>query len=145
MPKRRHQIHDPRGVTIGHGLELDPLVRVDRGQLLKRAQVLILGRLFVVDLEQAGQLRAAIAAPDFAVNPHPVAQLKAPHDFRRDENILRRLDEVAFRVAEKTETFAGDFDDAVAKFRLARQLRAVLSRYPGSAPGDRRGIRRSRG
>ena len=27
----RHQIHDARGVTVRHRLELDPLVRVDGG------------------------------------------------------------------------------------------------------------------
>src|SRR5438132_14272710 len=36
--ERRHQIHDPRGVAVWHGLELDPLVWVDRGQFLKRTQ-----------------------------------------------------------------------------------------------------------
>ena len=79
--ERRHQIHDPRGVTIGHGFELDPLVRVDRRQLFERPQALIFRRLVVVDLEQPGQLRAAIAAAGFAVNPHAVAQAESAARF----------------------------------------------------------------
>ena len=129
--ERRHQIHDARGVTIRHRLELDPLVRIDRRQFFERPQALIFGRLFVIDLEQTGQLRTAIAAAGFAVNPHPVTQSKAAHDFRRDENILRRLHEIAFRIAQKSEAFAGNLDDAFAKFRLA-QL-AVLDPLPDSA------------
>ena len=124
--ERRHQIHDPRRVTIGHGLELDPLVRIDRGQLFEGPKVLILGRLVVVDLEQTGQLRAAIAAAGLAVDPHPVAELKAPHDFRRDENILRCLDEVAFCVAQEAKALAGNLDDAFAELRFAGRLVAIL-------------------
>ena len=71
-------------------------------------------------------MRAAIAAAGFAVNPHPVAELKAPHDFRGDENILRCLDEVAFRVAQETKAFAGNLDDAFAELRFAGRLFAVL-------------------
>ena len=38
-PERRHQIHDARRVTVGHGFEFDPLVRVDCGQLFERHAV----------------------------------------------------------------------------------------------------------
>ena len=120
--ERRHQIHDARGVTIGHRFEFDPLIRVDRRQLFERTKSLIFRRLFVVDLEQPRQLRATIAAPGFAMNPHAVAQRKAAHDFRRDKNILRRLNKIALRVAQKSKAFARNFDDAVAKFRFAFSL-----------------------
>ena len=123
--KRRHQIHDPRGVTIGRRFQLDPLVRVDRRQFFEGPQILVLRRLVIVDLEQPSQLRAAIAAAGLAVDPHSVAELEAPHDFRRDENVLWCLDEVAFRVAQKTKAFAGNLDDAFAVFRFARRLVAV--------------------
>ena len=68
----------------------------------KGLQVLIFGRLFVVNFEKPGQLRAAIAAAGLAINPHAIAELETADDFGRDENILRCLDEVAFRVAQET-------------------------------------------
>src|SRR5207237_9665875 len=114
-PERGHQVHDSRRVTIGDGLEFDPLVRINSRELLERSQALILRRIFAIDREQLDQLRPAIAAAGFTVNPHPVTQGEAADDFRRDKNILRRLDEVAFRVAQKTETLAGNLDDAFAE------------------------------
>src|SRR5882724_2100494 len=102
--ERRHQIHDPRRVAIRHRLELDLPVRIDRRQLFEWPQPLILRRLVAVDLVEPGQLRPAIPPPGLAVNPHAVAEREAPHDFRRHENIVRGLDEIAFRVAEKTKT-----------------------------------------
>ena len=77
-------------------------------------------------------MRAAIAAARFAVNPHAVAELKAPDDFRRDENILRRLNEVAFGVAQKAEAFAGNLDDAFAELRFAGRLLAVWAAALGT-------------
>ena len=104
--ERRHQIHDARGVAVRDRLELDLAIRVDRRQLLEWPQPLILRRLFAVDLIEANQLRAAVPAAGLAVNPHAVAQREAPNDFRRHKNIVRRLDEIPFRVAEKTKPFA---------------------------------------
>src|ERR1700730_422872 len=120
--ERRHQIHDPRRVTIGNGFELNPLVWVDRGQLLERAEPLIFGRVFAVNGQQLDQLRAAAATTRFTINPHAVTQGKAAHDFGSNENVLGRLDEVAFRIAEKTETLARNLDDAFAELRLALDL-----------------------
>ncbi len=39
----------------------------------------------------------------------PSRKREAAHDLGRDENILRGLDEIAFRVAEKAEAFARKF------------------------------------
>ena len=39
--QRRHQVHDPRRVTIRHGLELDLFVRIDGGQFFKWTETLI--------------------------------------------------------------------------------------------------------
>ena len=94
-------------------------VRIDRRQLLKWPQPLVFRRLVVVDLEQLGQLRPAIPAPCFAVNPHPIAQTKTADNFRRDKNVLRGLDKIAFRIAQESKAFARNFNDAVAKLRLA--------------------------
>src|SRR5438552_8573887 len=127
-PERRHQIHDPRRVTIRHGLELDPLVRVDRRQFLKWAETLVFRRLVAVNPEYLYQLRAAVAAPCFTVNPHAVAQSKTANDLWRNENILRRLHEVPLRVAQESETFARYLDDSFAKFRLSLSLLAVFNR-----------------
>ena len=51
-PERRHQIHDPRRITVGDRLELDLPVRIDRGQLFERAQALILRGILGVDREE---------------------------------------------------------------------------------------------
>ena len=115
--ERRHHIHDARRITLGNGFEFDPLVGIDRGQFFKRNQALILCRLFVVNFIQPHQLRPAIPAARLALNPHSVAQGEAPHDLGRDKNILRRLDEIAFRIAQETEALAGNLDDAFAKFQ----------------------------
>src|SRR5436309_6148531 len=78
LAQRRHQIHDPRGVTVGDRLELDPLVRVDRSQLFERPQSLIFRRFVAVDFVQPDELRTAISATRLAFDPHPVAQAEAP-------------------------------------------------------------------
>ena len=134
--QRRHQVHDPRRVTIRHGLELDFFVRIDGGQFFKWADTLIFRRLFAIDREKLHQLWAPAAAPGFAVDPHPVAQGETTDNFRRDENILRRLHKVAFRIAQESEAFARNFNDTFAKLRLCLNLLAVfglsLSRRGGA-------------
>src|SRR5262249_10754320 len=120
--ERRHQIHDPRRVTVWHRLELDSLVRIDRRQFLEWRQTLIFRGFFAIDLQQLDQLRAATATTRFAVNPHPITQAKTPNNFGGYKNILWRLHEVALRIAQEPETFARDFDDAFAKFRLGLNL-----------------------
>src|SRR5436190_2170996 len=67
-------------------------------------------------------MRTAVSEPGLTVNPHPIAQSKTTHDFRRHENIIRGLNEIAFRVAQKAETLAGNLDDAVAELWLALEL-----------------------
>ena len=57
-----------------------------------------------------------------------IAQTETADNFRRDENILRCLHKVAFRVSQKTETLAGNFDDAFAELRLSRDLFADFDR-----------------
>ena len=104
--QRRHQIHDARRVTVRVRLKLNSLVRVDRRQFLERTEALIFCRLLPVDRKQLDQLRAAAAAPCFAVNPHAVSQSKPANDFGRDENVLRRLHEIALWIAQESETFA---------------------------------------
>src|SRR5439155_8535522 len=81
-----------------------------------------------VHREYFHQLRAAIAATRFAINPHAIAQGEATHDFRRHKNILRGLNKIAFGVTEKTKAFAGDLDDTFAKFGLALDLFARFGR-----------------
>ena len=71
-------------------------------------------------------MRAAAAAPGLTVNPHPVAQSEAAHNFRSDKNVLRRLHKVALRIAQEPEAFARDFDDAFAEFRLSLNLFATF-------------------
>ena len=78
-------------------------------------------------VSQLRQLRTTAAAPDFAVDPHAVAQGKASHNFRGDKDILWRLDKIAFRIAQKPEPFAGDFNDALTEFRFG------LNRFAGFA------------
>src|SRR5262249_2871667 len=109
-----------------HGLEFDFFVRIDRGQFLKWCETLIFRRLFAVDGEKLDQLWAAAAAPCFAVNPHAVTQGETTHNFRRDEDILRRLHKVALLIAQKSEAFARNFNDAFAKLRLSLNLLAVF-------------------
>jgi hypothetical protein len=60
---------------------------------------LILRRLLAVDRNKLCQLRTTVAAPDFAVNPHAVAQSEAAHNFGSDKDVLRRLHKIAFRIA----------------------------------------------
>ena len=72
-------------------------------------------------------MRPAVPEPGLTINPHPIAQSKTTHDFRRHENIIRGLNEIAFRVAQKAETFARNLDDAVAQFWLALEL-TILGR-----------------
>ena len=80
-------------------------------------------------------MRATAAAPDFAVDPHAVAQSEAAHNFGRDKDVLRRLHKIAFWIAQKAEALAGDFNDALAKFRFALDGLAgfvtALSGFPG--------------
>ena len=64
----------------------------------------------------------------------PSRNPKATNNFRRDKNVLRCLDKIAFRIPQESEAFARNFDDAVAKFRFALQL-AIL----GALTADRVG------
>src|SRR5262249_34437674 len=133
--QRSHQIHDPRGVTIRDRLELDSLVRIDRGQFFKRAKPLIFRRLLAIDRQQLRQLRATAAASNFAVDPHTVAQSEAAHDFGRDKDVLWRLYKIAFWISQKPEPLTGNFNDALTKFRFALNrltgFAAALSGFSG--------------
>src|SRR5438477_57809 len=115
---------------------LDPLVRIDRGQLLKWRETLIFRRLFTIDLQQLDQLRAAAAAPGFTVNPHAVTQGKTANNFGGYKNILRRLHEIALRIAQKSETLAGDFNDTFAEFRFGLNLFATFGSRLSSLASD---------
>jgi hypothetical protein len=84
-------------------------------------------------------LRTTAAAPDFAIDPHAVAQGKASHNFRRDKDVLWGLDEIAFRIAQKTEPLAGDFNDALTEFRFALNELAGFATALGGFPGTSRG------
>src|SRR5438552_9484221 len=73
-------------------------------------------------------MRAVIVETRFAINPHAIAQGEATNDLRRNKNILRGLNKIAFGVTEKTKAFAGDLDDTFAKFGLALDLLARFGR-----------------
>src|SRR5581483_7806861 len=62
----------------------------------------------------------------FAIDPHSVPQSKATNDLGSDENILRCLNKIAFRVAKKTETFSGNLNDALAELWFALDLVATF-------------------
>src|SRR6266513_1848861 len=125
--ERRHQVHAPCCVTVRHRLELDFFVWIDRGEFFKRAQPLIFWRLFSIDREQLDQLGATAAAPGLTINPHPVAQGEAANNFRSNKNILRSLHKIAFLIAQESEAFAGNFNNAFAKFGLGLSLFAGLT------------------
>src|SRR5260370_1388559 len=84
--------------------------------------------ILTVDGEQFDQLRAATAATRFDNNPHPIGQGEATHNFRRNKNILRRLNKIAFGVAQKTKAFSRYLDDAFAELGLALDLFARFGR-----------------
>src|SRR5436190_1277579 len=121
-PERRHQIHDPCGVAVRNGLELDPLIGVNRGQFFERAQSLIFGRILAVNGEKLDQLRTATATAGFSVYPHAVTQRETAYDFRCHENVLGRLDKVPFRITQETEALPGNLDDAFTELRFALDL-----------------------
>jgi len=66
----------------------------------------------------------------FRRDPHPVAQSEAAYNFRGDKDILRRLDKIAFWIAQKAEPLAGDFNDAFAEFRFDLNLFAGFASAP---------------
>ena len=137
--QRRHQIHDPRGVTIRRRLQLDPFVRIDRRQFFKRAQTLIFRRLFTIDLEQLVNCGPRLPRRVSPLIHMPSRKAKRRTISGRDKNILWRLDKIAFRIAQKTEAFAGNFDDAFAEFRFGLNLFAgfgsALSGFSAAVPG----------
>src|SRR5260370_25338199 len=130
--KGRHQIHDARRIAIWHCFKLDALVWVDGGELFERHQALIFCWLFAIDFEQLGQLWTSVPPPGLAINPHAVAQSKATDYIGRHENILRCLNEVSLRVPQESKTFARNFNDAFAEFRLALNLLAIFNGAFGS-------------
>src|SRR4029077_20030693 len=74
-----------------------------------------------------------------AVDPHAVAQGKASHNFRGDKDVLRRLHKIAFWIAQESEAFAGNFNNALAEFRFDLNLFAgfvsALSGFPACRAG----------
>src|SRR5438552_12003045 len=117
---------------IRHCLELDSFVRIDCGQILKWRETLIFRWLFTINLQQLDQLGAAAAAPGFTVNPHAVTQGETANNFGGYKNILRRLHEVALRVAQKSETLARNFNDTFAEFRFGLNLFAIFGSWLSS-------------
>src|SRR5207253_8493562 len=65
------------------------------------------------------------AAPDFAIDPHAIAQSEPAYDLGSDKDVLRCLDKISFRIVQEAKPFAGNFNDAFAKFRFA------LNRFAG--------------
>src|SRR4029450_11593705 len=85
------------------------------------------------------QLGTTAAAPDFAVDPHAVAQSEATHNFGSDKDVLRCLHKITFWIAQEPEAFPGDFNDALTKFRFALNRLAgfatALSGFPRASRG----------
>jgi len=52
----------------------------------------------------------------------PSRQKRSGVQFPGDKDILRRLDKIAFWIAQKAEPLAGDFNDAFAEFRFDLNL-----------------------
>ena len=66
--------------------------------------------------------------------------MEAPDDFGRDKNVVGCLDEIAFRIAQKTKAFAGNLDDSFAVFRFARAARSPFCDCPERAPRSSVGL-----
>ena len=80
-------------------------------------------------------MRTAAAAPRFSVNPHPITQAETANNFGSYKNVLRRLHEVALRIAQEAKTFARDFDDTFAEFGLRLNLFATFGNSLSSLTG----------
>src|SRR6266404_5821142 len=79
-------------------------------------------RILTVDLSQFEQLRSAAATPNLSLDPETIAKGVLSHYLRSNENILRRLNVVAFRVAQKAKAFARHLNQPFTINRLRLRL-----------------------
>ena len=89
--------------------------------------------VLAVELRQAEKLRAARGTAHLALDPLAVAQVVLPANFRRHEDVRRRLHEVAFGLTQEAEALAGHFDNALAELRLGWTRHDALAALSGLA------------
>jgi hypothetical protein len=106
FPDGRHEIHDPRRVTLRYGLKPDSFQRAENGEFIEGWKSAGLFWILPVDLGQTVKLRAACAAPGFALKPLAVSKVEFPNHFGGDEDVAGVLNKPSLGVPDESKTFS---------------------------------------
>ena len=115
LPDRRQEVHDPRRQVLRVVLQPDPLLRVERGQVVEEDLVLRLLRRLVVDrldLQQGEVALRVLRRPHLARDRVAGTQVEAPDLRGRDVDVVRPREVVVVRGAQESEAVGQDLQDA---------------------------------
>ena len=122
LADRRHQIHDAAGQVVGRRLELEPLLRIERRQVLEEELVArLLGRLEVdrLDLDQREVALAFLRRPDLARDGVAGLQVELADLRRRDVDVVGAGQVVVVRRAQEAEAVGQHFEHAFGEDEAA--------------------------
>ena len=118
----RQQVHDAAGVVVARGFELEPLVRIERRQVVEEDLVArFLGRLEVdgVDLDQREVALAFLGRADLAGDGVAGAQVEAADLRRRDVDVVGAGQVVVLGRAQEAEAVGQAFEHAFGEDEAA--------------------------
>ena len=115
---RRQQIHDAGADVFAHRLQLDPLLRIERGEVVEEDLVARLFRRLEVDrldLDQGEILFAFMRRTDLAADGVAGLEIEFADLRRGNVNVVRAGQVVVVGRAEKTVTIRQDFQHAFSE------------------------------
>ncbi len=115
MPTGRQQVHDAGADVFAHRLQLDPLLRIQRREVVEEDLVARLFGRFEVDrfdLDQREILFAFMRRTNLAADGVAGLQIELADLRRRNVNVIRTGQVVVIGRAEKTVTIGQDFQHA---------------------------------
>ena len=115
-----HEIHHAGGEALGNGLQPDPLVGADGGQLLKERDVHELLGSLALDLGSPEKLGAAGSPAGLPLDENTIAQVVLTNHLGRDKDIVLRGGVGTLCFAQEAKTLAGNLDNTLGIGRLGR-------------------------
>ena len=150
LPQRRQQIHDPGGERLLAGLETEPMLRIDRGQLIEGLHLRVVVRRHPLDLDDLLDARPLLPPPwlDHRLDGHPLAEAVAFDHRAGNERVGPLTRVVCLDGTEESVAVGMHLQHTVAGlernwFTVLTDLRLHLGRpHPlaihadGTSPGD---------
>ena len=122
LADRRHQVHDARGQVLGRGLELQPLLRIERREVFEEQLVArLLGLLEVdrLDLDQREVALAFLRRPNLARDRVAGLQVELANLRRRDVDVVGTRQVVVVGRAQEPEPVGQHLEHALGEDEAA--------------------------